>query len=422
MKKVNFFDRFGMVALLACAALVTTTFTASCSDDDDIINVEPDKSVVIGNINKLEYISDESKVAMLRSIKDLDGTGRIYEINYTEDYKLDEAINANIKSTVGLLGFVQKSLFDILPQQSTGAKLSFMPGCSAFAVPEKGTSSYLMGRNYDFCHATRNEKGEKTGYIDIAAFVVRTSPKNGYKSISFVDGLNFGYGKGFHTDKDLDISTLIGLPYGCLDGINEKGFAMGVLSLNEAPAKQNEPGKNSICTTIAIRLLLDRCATVKAAIDTLKKYNMQMTNLPGQMNNYHFYMADATGDFAIVEYTYDKNLPDITNPTKMEVFTGNDSLRYVTNFYVSPTMVGTKDGWGSEHGKWRYDTLKTNLLAKQYTLTSNEAMNLLNKVSQAASDEITSQTQWSTLFNLTRKSLRVALLRDYSKEFTFNIE
>lgn len=421
MKKFNFFDRFGMVALLACAAFATTFLTVSCSDDDDIISVEPDESVVIGDGNKLTYITDEGKAAMLRSIKDLDGTGRIYEIDYTEDYKLDEAIQANIKSTVGLLGFVQKELYDVMPTNSA-AKLSFKPGCSAFAVPETGTSNYLMGRNYDFCHYTKDAEGKRTAYVDIAAFVVRTSPKNGYKSISMVDGLNFDFGRDFHKDTNKDISMLIGLPYGCLDGINEKGFAMGVLSLNEAPTKQNESGKNSISTTVAIRLLLDRCATVKEAIDTLRKYNMQMTNLPGQMNNYHFYMADATGDYAIVEYTYDRSLPDISNPTKMEVFTNADTARYVTNFYVSPTMVGTPDGWGSTHGLWRYDSLKTSLSAKSYSLTSDEAMNLLKKVSQAPSDEITSQTQWSTIFNLSQRSLRVALLRDYAKEFKFKIE
>ena len=42
----------------------------------------------------------------------------------------------------------------------------------------------------------------------------------------------------------------------------------------------------------------------------------------------------------------------------MEVFTGNDTLRCVTNFYVSPTMAGTTDGWGSEHGKVRYETMQ----------------------------------------------------------------
>ena len=43
-------------------------------------------------------------------MKDLDGTGRLYEVNYTADYKLDEALDANISSTMGLLGFGQHNL------------------------------------------------------------------------------------------------------------------------------------------------------------------------------------------------------------------------------------------------------------------------------------------------------------------------
>lgn len=420
MKKENFFNRFGMVALLAIAAIMTT-FMVSCSDDDDIINVKPDESVVIGDANPTEGITDKDKLAMLRSIRDLDGTGRIYEINYTEDYKLDDALEANMTNTGDLLTFVMQKLYDKQVNSSTGAKLSFLPGCSAFAVPETGTSNFLMGRNYDFCHAIDDGKEKKTGYKDIAAFVVRTSPKDGYKSISFVDGLNFFYERNFHKDTNKDISLLIGLPYGCLDGINEKGFAIGVLSLNEAPTMQNDPGKKNIVNTVAMRLLLDKAATVDEAISLLKQYNMRMTNTDLE-HNYHYFMADATGKYAIVEYTRDPKNPAERFPTRMEVLNNNDTLRCVTNFYVSPTMAGTNDGWGSDHGKWRYDSLRTTLAAKNYTLTSNEAMALLKTVSQPPTDDITSQTQWSTLFNLSQRSLRVALLRDYAKEFNFKIK
>lgn len=421
MKKINFFNRFGMVALLTCAAFFTTTFTVSCSDDDDIVAVETDESVDIGTLNPMAYISDDEKVAMLRSMKDLDGTGRIYEINYTEDYDLDDAIEANMTNTGDLLTFVQNELFDIQPTKPTGAKMSFLPSCSAFAVPETGTSNFLMGRNYDFSHAIRNTEGVKTGYKDIAAFVVRTAPKDGYKSISFVDGLQFGFERNFHKDKNKDISMLVGLPYCLLDGINEKGFAIGVLALNEAPTWQNDPGKKNIICTVAMRLLLDKAATVDEAIALLKQYNMRMTNTDLK-HNYHYFMADATGNYAIVEYTRDPKNTSERFPTRLEIFNGNDTMRCVTNFYVAPIMAGTTDGWGSDHGKWRYDSLRNALAVKKYSLTSDEAMGLLNTVSQPPTDDITSQTQWSTVFNLSQRSLRVALLRDYAREFKFSVK
>ena len=137
-------------------------------------------------------------------------------------------------------------------------------------------------------------------------------------------------------------------------------------------------------------------------------------------SNYHYFMADATGDYAIVEYTLEKG---DTIPTIMETLTGNDSLRCVTNFYVSPTMIGRKDGWGSEHGKVRYWTLRDKLAENNYKLSSDSAMSLLSDVSQPADlQNITSQTQWSCLYNLSEKTLRLAILREYGKVYNFKIK
>ncbi|MDO5759485.1 MAG: linear amide C-N hydrolase [Bacteroidota bacterium] len=215
---------------------------------------------------------------------------------------------------------------------------------------------------------------------------------------------------------------MIGLPYVALDGINEDGFAIGVLALNEAPTMQNDATKTNITTTVAIRMLLDRASTVKQAIEMLKQYNMRMFNTDNE-HNYHFFMADATGDYAIVEYTRNTNNSAETNPTRMEVFTGNDTLRCVTNFYVSSTMVGTTDGWGSEHGKQRYFDMRTTLSNSNYNLNSTEAMSLLSLVSQQPNEaDPTSFTQWSALYNLTDKSIRLALLREYGKIYNFKVK
>lgn len=130
-------------------------------------------------------------------------------------------------------------------------------------------------------------------------------------------------------------------------------------------------------------------------------------------------MADATGDYAIVEYTIQEG---DSIPREMEVFTANDTARCVTNFYVAPSMVGTNDGWYSNHGKARYETMRNALLAKRYTLKEDDAMALLRSVSQPPTEEYTSQTQWSSLYNLTERTLRLCILRDYAKEYNFKVE
>lgn len=414
-------NRFSMLALFGIAA-ITTAFILSCSDDETpspTPTPTPAPTPGATTKNPACFLKDKEKLATIYTMKDLDGTGRLYEVNYTADYKLDEALDANISSTMGLLGFVQHNLFDSVPEPPTNSTLSFLPGCSAFTVPDPQGNSYQMGRNYDFLHRVKISGTDQYTYVPISAFIVRTAPAGKKKSISFVDGLNFGYYQGACNNDTTDLSLLIGLPYAALDGINEDGFAIGVLSLNEAPTMQDNPTKKNINTTVAIRLLLDNASTVDEAIALLDQYNMRMFNTDDK-HNYHYLMADAKGDYAIVEYTRN---PSEQFPTRMEVLRHNDTLRCVTNFYVSPTMAGTNDGWGSDHGKTRYWDLRSTLQNHNYALTPEGAMSLLSLVSQERKDnDPTSFTQWSALYNLTNKSVRLALLRDYSKFFDFKVE
>ena len=389
---------------VSVATVLFILLLASCCNDDDDAPTVPSQ-------NPATFIKDEAKLAMLHSMKDVDGSGRLYEIDYTVDYKLDAVLKSGCTETNQLFNYVSYLLYDSLPQSR--AQVSFDAGCSAFAVPNSQSGDFLMGRNYDFCHATE----DGTSYKSIAAILVRTAPPGGKKSISMVDGMQLGYGQGFYTDGETDLSLLMGLPYAALDGINEDGFAIGVLALREKQTQQ-DTGQPRIGTTTAIRMLLDRASTVKEALAMLKKYDMNMKG--SGRSNYHYFMADATGDYAIVEYTLKKGE---TIPTVMEKLTGNDTLRCVTNFYVSPTMVGTNDGWGSDHGKDRYWTIRNNLAKNNYELSADGAMSLLSDVSQPADlKNITSQTQWSCLYNLSEKSLRLAILRDYGKIYNFKVK
>ena len=110
----------------------------------------------------------------------------------------------------------------------------------------------------------------------------------------------------------------------------------------------------------------------------------------------------------------------------MEVLRGDDVWRYVTNFYASPSMVDSPDGSViSTHGKWRYDTLKVNLAKCQYEMNPVQAMGLLQKVAQGPGDEekkSTGFTQWSEVYNLNKKTVRMSILREFDKTFDFTVE
>lgn len=394
--------------LLMFGVMMSTMLLSSCGDDSN----ESPKPTPTDNEARL--LTDENKRAMVYSMVDLEGDkGRIYEINYTEDYKLDAALDADIDGVPALLGFVKQNLLDV--QSTKPQAVSYDAGCSAFACPDKTSGDFLLGRNFDFNHIDATT-GERTM---IPVIAVHTAPKGGKKSVSFVDGLFIGYKSGFYTDGKSDLSMLMALPYVLLDGINEDGFAICVLKLDGKPTKQEQPGKKKIFTTVAMRMLLDRASTVKEAVEMLKQYNMCMDSDPA---SYHYLMADATGDFAIVEYT---NSDLEQHPDKMEVHTGDDAWRYVTNFYVSSSMADTDHGFNhSTHGMARYLTLRDRLAQLNYRTTPAEAFALLQDVAQGPEhpELSTGFTQWTEVYNLSRKSLTLSILREWEKSFEFKVK
>ena len=392
---------------IAFCAMLSMLVLAACSDDE-----EPSPTPTT---NDAVFIKDKAKRDMIYSLVDLEGDkGRIYEMNYTVDYKLDEALNAGIVGTTSLTRFVVTHLFDSIPSAKS-VSLSYDAGCSAFACPDGTSGNFLMGRNFDFNHRDPDTKER----VMIPLIAVHTAPAGGKKSVSFVDGQFVKYESGFYTKKGNDLSMLMALPYLLLDGINEDGFAVSVLKLDGLPTAQSDSPNKKIFTTVAMRMLLDRASTVKEAKEMLKDYSMYMDT---DSASYHFFMADAKGDFAIVEYT---NPDTQLNPNRMEALTGNDTLRCVTNFYVSPNMYATPHGMRhSLHGKERYDSLRAGLLRHNYKMTPEEALGLLKVVAQGPDgyQGSTGFTQWSEVFNLSKKTVSMSILREWDKTFHFKVE
>ena len=378
-------------------------------------------------------ITGKGKLDMLHSIQDL-GDGRFFYLDYTEDYKLDEIIGKNITTNEGLIGFVLNNLCDKMPSKS--AVLNYGAGCSAFSATNP-SGDYLMGRNFDYSH----------GNEPIAAAIVQTSPKNGLKSVCMVDGYWIGYRQGlyqsftdrkseFEKTKKQDLSYVMAFPYLLMDGMNEAGFAISVLHLDGKPTQQNTGGKK-LTTTVAMRYLLDKAHTVAEAVELLKKLNL---HVPDGNGNYHFYMADATGKHAVIEFVYDDehrdakymddekydackklsgyHYPEIL-PNQMKVMTDKHC---VSNFYLSPAMAMSEKGpLLSKHGRTRYDIMDFVLSQNNDTLSETDAMNLLNFVSQAENPtDVTSHTQWSVVYNLSKKEATICMNRDYGKKFFFS--
>ena len=69
--------------------------------------------------------------------------------------------------------------------------------------------------------------------------------------------------------------------------------------------------------------------------------------------------------------------------------------------------------------------MTVNLANCQYELNPVQAMGLLQKVAQGPGDEekkSTGFTQWSEVYNLNKKTVRMSILREFDKTFDFTVE
>ena len=350
--------------------------------------------------NPARYITDPGKLEMLQSLRNLDGIGGFYELDYTADYKLDDCIKYEAVSLERLARFTAEKLFDKIPSEEEA--MNFGSGCSAFAAktPE---GNCIVGRNFDYAHPD-----------DIAAALIHTHPAKGYKSICMVDAYWVGCRRNFYNDGKSDISTIMAFPYTLMDGMNEKGFTISVLHLDGAGTVQ-KTGKTSIATSVAMRYLLDNAANVNEAVAKLKEFDMQVP--AAGLGNYHFFLADAEGNSAVVEYVFQ---PGDELPNTMDVV---DGARYVTNFYISPKMADHEYGGKSNHGRDRYDILGNALKDNANVLTKEQAMSVLEAASQPKNPlKLTSNTQWSIVYDLTARTATVCPLRNYDRSWSFSLD
>lgn len=196
-----------------------------------------------------------SRIKTLCSLKKLSsfaGAYNLYESTVAYRYDLDAIIKSGVEDDQTYIDAVCKQVFPGIPVKVEAPKFA----CSAFCA--EAPSSVLMGRNYDFKD-------------DTSALLVRTHPKDGYASISFSALNNLGANMPEESLKS-KVAAMLG-PFASLDGINEKGVSIAVLTLDSLPTRQNS-GKPKINTSLAIRLVLDRAASTQEAVDLLGSYDM----------------------------------------------------------------------------------------------------------------------------------------------------
>ena len=330
----------------------------------------------------------QGEARTLLSVKEKGDTG-IYEINYAADYKLDELLEAGGASTEEqLVQYIIKTMLKGLPIDVPYEIPNL--ACSTFyaETPEKG---YIFGRNLD------NQT------TDLA--VIRTSPKGAYSSVSVVNLSFLGYNETYTPDKLADRINTLATAYFPLDGVNEKGLAVGVLQL-QAPATAQDNGKVDVGTTLAIRAMLDKCATVDEAVEWLSSVDMYAA----AKGCYHFQIADATGKSVVVSYV----------GNEMIITEQENGFIAATNFYLHEVPFEYE-----AQGLDRYEILEKTLTEKKSVLTAQEGMDLLNAARITGTDPDEKgrvySTQWSSIYDLTNPSLSLCADMDYDNVYVYEV-
>ena len=337
-----------------------------------------------------------NEIATVASIQKVDDYP-LYQMTYQGDYGIDEFVEqGGASSDAELIDFVVQRLMKGLPVTIELPDLA----CSTFnAVTPEGDD--IFGRNFDLSYSP--------------GMLVRTQPENGYASISMVNLGFLGYGEDKLPEGFLSSVTALAAPYAPLDGVNEKGLAVGVLLIDTDPTNQ-QTDKVDITTTTAIRLMLDKCATVDEAIELLESYDMHSS----AKSCYHFQIADASGETAVVEYIGDEmSVLEPGDATTAGVPAEGTTCMAATNFLLTP---GEYD-FGS--GQDRYATLAEGLAAANGVVSEGDAMGLLAAASQEPhinSRGEESQTQWSVVYNLDDVTATIVMGGKYGEEHEFSVE
>lgn len=244
-------------------------------------------------------------------------------------------------------------------------------GCSTLAVESpEGTS--LFGRNFD--------------WDDCKAMIVHTVPQNGYESISTTCLDFLGFGEDWVPDGGMgDKFMALAAVYVPLDGMNEKGLCVADLMVNDGEVIHQDTDRPDLTITSALRLLLDRAATVDEALELLGQYDMNFSIGAA----HHFSIADAAGKSVVVEYIEGEMIVTETD--------------VVTNHYLAGDAgLAPEEAPDSQRQSHiRYETLSGLYLNADGVMTADETRSALAAAAQSnfSNADDGELTRWSLVYD-----------------------
>ena len=352
------------------------------------------------------------EIASIRSIESVDGNEYLYRMEYKAAYDLDDVIANDIDENAELLDYVIGRIGKGIPIKMKSAQVADEEGelatmnCTSFQATKADGEGFWYGRNYD--------------YFKNPTMVTVSHPKKGYASIAVSDMSHFGYSlEKLPTSLGAKLSCLAAI-YAPVDGINEKGLCTSIMALPKQASQQDTP-KHDVGTTIIMRLWLDRCATVEEALAMLETVDVRHDAAVG--SGYHYMVADATGDCAVVEF-------DKEDGWKTMIVRKAEGENYmlVTNHLLSEKYYTTEPdpAVGNPHSKswWRYETAGNYLRSHNGTLTLGQAQECLALVHWKDlmwDNGTVEDTQYSNVYDQKAITLALRNWNDYETTHHFGL-
>ena len=226
-------------------------------------------------------VAGASEMAALTTLKKV-SDHPYYTMSY-DNYDYTDLLNKELSSNDEVIQYYKKRFFK-------GAA-GFFPGGNNNEYITKGSVAFF-GRNFTNGYM----KGRIYNSYDAPILMVITKPQNGYKSWNIVDMADVG----LTSKKDLsqwseNTFQTVAAAYCTSEGMNQEGLSVSLISCPVAECEDTSLA--NITPFVAVRLLLDRTATVESAIDLLQGYDIDFSS-----GTYHFFISEKTENSAVVEY------------------------------------------------------------------------------------------------------------------------
>lgn len=290
------------------------------------------------------------------SIRTLSEEDKAYYMEFGTDYHFEEFLDAGgASSDEEVSAFLTKCISKGFYQMEVTNE---GPACSVISALD-GAGSHLWGRNFDW-----------DGSVPI---IVKCAPKNGYASIATCDFKNITNSAERVPEQFPYKMLAIAALYVPMDGMNEAGLCVADLEVNEGGMAAVDTEKPDLTITTAIRLLLNRAATVEEAVELLGQYDIHAS---GGISH-HLAISDAAGESVSVEFV----------DGEMAVVDTN----CITNF----NLANKDTAAGGESAQERYLRLCAIYDEAHGILTGTEVKHALSQVAQTQGQW---WTQWSIVY------------------------